>query len=62
MMWNTRIKKNSDETPKVLVLKELNTEICEGEFVAVIGRNGSGKSTFARLLNAILIPTGAYST
>jgi len=39
------------------VLKELNTEICEGEFVAVIGRNGSGKSTFARLLNAILIPT-----
>ncbi|ABN54132.1 ABC transporter related protein [Acetivibrio thermocellus ATCC 27405] len=50
-------KKNSDETPKVLVLKELNTEICEGEFVAVIGRNGSGKSTFARLLNAILIPT-----
>ncbi|NLU26004.1 MAG: energy-coupling factor transporter ATPase [Hungateiclostridium thermocellum] len=50
-------KKNSDETPNVLVLKELNTEICEGEFVAVIGRNGSGKSTFARLLNAILIPT-----
>ncbi|CDG37425.1 Energy-coupling factor transporter ATP-binding protein EcfA 1 [Acetivibrio thermocellus BC1] len=50
-------KKNSYETPKVLVLKELNTEICEGEFVAVIGRNGSGKSTFARLLNAILIPT-----
>jgi len=33
-------KKNSDETPKVLVLKELNTEICEGEFVAVIGATG----------------------
>ena len=28
-----------------------------GEFLAVLGRNGSGKSTFAKLLNALLIPT-----
>ena len=27
-----------------------------GEFVAVLGRNGSGKSTFAKLLNALNIP------
>ncbi|HOM02975.1 MAG TPA: energy-coupling factor transporter ATPase [Acetivibrio sp.] len=50
-------KKNNDNTPKASVLREVNTKIQEGEFVVVIGRNGSGKSTFARLLNAILVPT-----
>jgi len=28
-----------------------------GSFTAVLGRNGSGKSTFAKLLNALLFPT-----
>ncbi|ODM26717.1 energy-coupling factor transporter ATPase [Clostridium sp. Bc-iso-3] len=50
-------KKNNDDTQTAPVLRELNTIINEGEFVVVIGRNGSGKSTFARLLNAILIPS-----
>jgi len=40
------------------VLRELSVEIGEGEFVAVLGHNGSGKSTFAKLLNMILTPTG----
>ena len=31
----------------------------EGQFVAVLGHNGSGKSTFAKHLNAILVPTDA---
>jgi energy-coupling factor transport system ATP-binding protein len=46
---------NKQNSPAV---KDLNIKINDGEFVAVIGRNGSGKSTFARLLNALLIPTG----
>lgn len=50
-------KKNSEKTQTTPVLGELNIEIGEGEFLVVIGRNGSGKSTFARLLNAILLPT-----
>ena len=29
----------------------------EGEYVAILGHNGSGKSTFAKLLNLILIPS-----
>ena len=29
----------------------------EGQFIAVLGHNGSGKSTFAKHLNAILVPT-----
>ena len=28
-----------------------------GEFVAVLGHNGSGKSTMAKLLNALFLPT-----
>ena len=39
------------------VLKNLSLEINEGDFVAVLGHNGSGKSTFAKLLNMILVPT-----
>lgn len=41
-----------------LVLKGIDLEINEGEFVAVLGHNGSGKSTFAKHLNAILLPAG----
>lgn len=39
------------------VLNDLTLEIAEGEFVAVLGHNGSGKSTFAKLLNMILVPS-----
>ncbi|MBQ9735535.1 MAG: energy-coupling factor transporter ATPase [Clostridia bacterium] len=39
-------------------LKNLSVEIGAGEYVAVLGHNGSGKSTFAKLLNMILTPTG----
>ena len=41
----------------VPVLTGLSVEINEGELVAVLGRNGSGKSTFAKLLNMIYSPT-----
>ena len=40
------------------VLKNINIEIEKGDFVAVLGHNGSGKSTFAKHLNAILLPMG----
>ena len=39
------------------VLKGISLDIERGEFVAVLGHNGSGKSTFAKHLNAILTPT-----
>ena len=35
----------------------VSLEAGEGEFLAILGRNGSGKSTFAKLLNALLLPT-----
>lgn len=38
-------------------LEHINLTIQKGEWVAIIGRNGSGKSTFAKLLNYLLVPT-----
>lgn len=38
-------------------LDDVNIDIEQGSFVAVLGHNGSGKSTFAKHLNAILYPT-----
>ena len=41
---------------KVKVVDGLSLEIEKGEFVAVVGRNGSGKSTVAKLINGLLTP------
>lgn len=38
-------------------LADVNINIEHGEYVAILGHNGSGKSTFAKLLNVILTPT-----
>ncbi len=37
-------------------LRGVSLSIPKGQFVAVLGHNGSGKSTFAKLLNMILLP------
>ena len=37
-------------------LDKLSLDIKKGEFVVIVGHNGSGKSTFAKHLNAILTP------
>lgn len=48
---------HQEEGKDVVAVSGLSTAIEEGQFVVVLGRNGSGKSTFARLLNALLIPS-----
>ena len=45
-----------DPTPPRLILKGVSVDIRRGEFTAILGHNGSGKSTIAKLMNAILIP------
>ena len=41
-----------------VVLDGVSLEIEEGSFVAVLGHNGCGKSTLAKHMNAILLPSG----
>ena len=38
-------------------LENVSLNVSSGEYIAVLGHNGSGKSTFAKLLNLILTPT-----
>ena len=46
------------EEKKITALEQVDIEIEKGEFVVVLGHNGSGKSTFAKHINALLQPTG----
>lgn len=41
----------------VKVLKNVSIDIKKGEFVTILGHNGSGKSTIAKHFNAILTPS-----
>lgn len=45
-----------DDGKSCVVLRDITLDIKKGEYVAVLGHNGSGKSTFAKLLNMILTP------
>lgn len=50
-----------DEQEKgMYAVKNLSFEINEGEFVAILGHNGSGKSTSAKLMNMILAPDSGH--
>ena len=36
------------------VLSDINLEIKDNEFITIIGQNGSGKSTFSKLLSGLV--------
>ncbi len=42
------------------VLKNLNFEISKGGIVAILGPNGSGKTTFLKILLGMVIPDGGH--
>lgn len=44
------------------ILKGLDITIKKGEFIALLGKNGSGKTTFSKQLNAILRPSEGMVT
>ncbi len=48
----------SENEETVPVFHDLELSIEEGSFVAILGRNGCGKSTLAKHFNAILLPGG----
>lgn len=47
----------SENQEKKIAINDVNLQITEGEFIAILGHNGSGKSTMAKHMNALLIPT-----
>ena len=49
--------KNHEGHSRQRAVNNVTLDVNEGDFVAVIGHNGSGKSTFARHLNAMFMPT-----
>ena len=51
---NLKFRYDSDQP--VYALDGVSTEVKRGEFVAVLGANGCGKSTLAKQFNAILLP------
>lgn len=44
------------------ILKGIDLKIKKGEFLAILGHNGSGKSTIAKHMNAILVPSEGKMT
>lgn len=41
----------------VKAINNVNLDVKKGDFIAILGHNGSGKSSLAKHLNAILMPT-----
>ena len=54
-----RLNKNKKSR---IVLKDISFEVSKGEAIAIIGRNGSGKSTILKLLTGILQPNSGKIT
>lgn len=50
-------KKYPDGSQENLVLDQINLNVHEGEFVAIVGPSGSGKSTLLSIAGALLSPT-----
>lgn len=46
----------SQNQKEIEALTNISISVRAGEFLVILGRNGSGKSTFAKLLNALLLP------
>lgn len=47
---------------EVKAVKKVSFKIEEGDFVALVGHNGSGKSTVAKLMNGLLLPKSGTVT
>ena len=54
--FSYKVTDDEGNSVRIPVLKDFNLTIEKGSFVAILGHNGSGKSTIAKLTNGILFP------
>ncbi len=57
MIKSQNVHYSYTEHKESLAIDGLDLHVKDGEFVVIIGHNGSGKSTFAKLCNGIMMPT-----
>lgn len=57
-----KVKFRYDPESDAVALNGVSVEVARGEFVAVLGANGCGKSTLAKHFNAILLPESGTVT
>jgi len=55
-LWMIKINNLSCGYGKEVVVKEISFEVKKGEFVGLIGPNGSGKTTIIRAISGFLLP------
>ena len=60
-LWFHYTDENGERTSPD-ILKDISLSIDKGDFVALLGHNGSGKSTFAKHMHAILLPSAGTMT
>ncbi len=48
---------DTEEQTPVYAVKDISFTVNKGEFLVILGHNGSGKSTIAKLTNTIFLPT-----
>ncbi len=53
---------NSGLEDETRAVSDLSFSVEEGEFVALVGHNGSGKSTVAKLINGLILPQSGTVT
>jgi len=52
-----KYRANEEEQEEKYAVNDVSFEVEKGEFLVILGHNGSGKSTIAKHMNAILLPS-----
>ncbi len=55
---NLTFQYNIDSATPKTALSEVDISVSEGEYLVILGHNGSGKSSLAKHFNAVLLPCG----
>ena len=48
---------DSEKNQEIRAIDDVSFSVEKGEFIAILGRNGSGKSSLAKHINGLLLPT-----